>query len=889
LLLAGTGLAGLVAAGPWLASRTPLPEYAARQALADFRGSVHVGGTSLNWFTPQEITGLEVRDAAGRPLLIAPRVTLSRSLAGLLLDRSDLGTVRVEGAELHVEAEGATTNLEAALAAYLRPSTGESRPGPAGAPLPAVRVECIGAKLTVADGGKEWAVGPADVTAVLPRDPAERVSVTVKSATPRLDLDACLARDGSAGTVKLSAEGLPLAPGGVFLRRFDPAAGLDGSLTATLDGEWTGADWRAEGKVAVAGLDVAGPWLADPRLRLGSVEVPVKAACKSGRLTVERAEVVTDLGRASLSGSAEPAAGLAGLARAELRLSASADLARVAAILPKTLRLRDGLTVTGGTVQLDARAEGPALTASLHTASLAAVLDGQPIEWPQPLVAELTAHRAGEGLPVVDRLRCESEGVKLEAAGTAERLTATAEADLGRLRTHLARFADLGAIRFAGTATARVTAGRGPGDALTASGTVAARGLRLSGPTGKEWVEDACSARFELTGKLPDAGPLTVASASMAFTAAGDEASAELLAPLTVPGPMSASARVRLTGELARWRARVAPWADLTGLEPAGVADLSACISAGADAFTADEARASVRGFRFRGYGLTLDEPTLTASAATARYELATGEVSLTRPALICPTATATFAALRMTPRGQFIGTGDVSADLARVQRLAMTPTPKGPDALGGKAAGRVELAAGGDGQGVSADLACTDVTVGDPAAPLWKDPTSRALVRGVFAPDWDALRLDEFRLETPALGAVGKGAVGKLCTRQELALTGDFRYDLAKLGPQLRPYLGSMEVTGSGTRPFRIGGTTTAPAAELGAGWESVKGYGCVVGPATVDARLAGDWLRVTPFETTINGGKARFPPCGSPPERCWSVRSGSTGRSSPPRPAPS
>lgn len=120
----------LLLVGVWLApgvlARTAYKDQLVAELTADVNGSVRVGELSLNWLHPVEAFDVSVTDPAGRSLLTAKKVGTSKTLLELLLDRSDLGTVRVEQPRAEVVFDGGTTNVQQAFARYLEP--GEAKP-----------------------------------------------------------------------------------------------------------------------------------------------------------------------------------------------------------------------------------------------------------------------------------------------------------------------------------------------------------------------------------------------------------------------------------------------------------------------------------------------------------------------------------------------------------------------------------------------------------------------------------------------------------------------------------------------------------------------------------------------------------------------------------------
>ena len=144
----------LLAAGwfaPAVVARTELRNRFARQALAEFRGGVTVGGASLGWFSPVELRDVTVQDEQGRTLLAVPKVTSSKTLSALLRDRSDPGEFTIEGPTAEVVCENQSSNLEDALANYPKH---EQPDGPTRTP---VVVRVTGGRLTLRDAAEHKA------------------------------------------------------------------------------------------------------------------------------------------------------------------------------------------------------------------------------------------------------------------------------------------------------------------------------------------------------------------------------------------------------------------------------------------------------------------------------------------------------------------------------------------------------------------------------------------------------------------------------------------------------------------------------------------------------------------------------------------------------------
>src|SRR4051794_1977883 len=131
---------------PAVVARSGLRNRFIREATADLRGTVTVGGASLGWFSPVELRDVTVKDEQGRTLLAVPKVTGSKSLYALMRDRSEPGEFTVEGPTVVIVCEKGTTNLEDAIANFLKDDA--APPGPTRTP---VSLRVTGGKVVLRD------------------------------------------------------------------------------------------------------------------------------------------------------------------------------------------------------------------------------------------------------------------------------------------------------------------------------------------------------------------------------------------------------------------------------------------------------------------------------------------------------------------------------------------------------------------------------------------------------------------------------------------------------------------------------------------------------------------------------------------------------------------
>ncbi|MCS7044980.1 MAG: hypothetical protein NZO58_01360 [Gemmataceae bacterium] len=160
---------------------------------------------------------------------------------------------------------------------------------------------------------------------------------------------------------------------------------------------------------------------------------------------------------------------------------------------------------------------------------------------------------------------------------------------------------------------------------------------------------------------------------------------------------------------------------------------------------------------------------------------------------------------------------------------------------------------------------------------------TSRAChlsARGIVDLARDRLDLDTLRFNSEWVSGEGHLTCTELSAARRVEFTGQLAYDLEKVEPLLRPYLGSqVTITGKGARPLRLHGPLTptdgkpvlaALEAEAGGHWSAIRafpggagqGHGCMVGPAEVRAKLHSGIVVVAPVQAACNGGTIHVAP---------------------------
>ena len=280
---------------------------------------------------------------------------------------------------------------------------------------------------------------------------------------------------------------------------------------------WGGDRTAVEGRAAVDGLDLAGPWLGADRVRTAAGRVAVQAATLAGgELRVESARLTCDVGTASVAGvfnPDEPVEKL--LARPGLRVDADVDAARLAAILPRLLRVKDGTELREGrvAVHLESKpaAEGTTWDGTVRTTALRGIRAASRSPGTSRSTCLVRRPARPDGVPASITRRAQSDFVAVAARGSPDQFLLMANLNLDRLAARLGEFVDLGGLRFGGHGRAhRPDRDPRPGGGFTAAVTGRLEPFtspdRTAGGSASR-SRSTCPARAEREASIGRTGP----------------------------------------------------------------------------------------------------------------------------------------------------------------------------------------------------------------------------------------------------------------------------------------------------------------------------------------------------------------------------------------------
>ena len=587
----------------------------------------------------------------------------------------------------------------------------------------------------------------------------------------------------------------------------------------------------------------------------------------------------------------------------EFHLTGEVNVARIAQMLPETLRLRQGLELQTGKVllALDATTKNAEqqLAGKISTSQIAAVADGRPIVWDRPLEVDLKLRNTNAG-PVLDELAFRADFLLLWAQGTPDNATFKASCKLEALMTELNRFADLEGIRLAGRIDAGLTVRRLGPELVRGAASAIIKDFRFSVPSelpAPAWEE----TRLILAGggdfvSQPDQ-PRKLQNLSVRITAGEDELQVSQTAPVAWSdgwSGLAVSAEIR--GNLANWQNRLRPFVSTAGWRLTGNLIATAKANISKQKMKLDQLAADFQNLNVQSAGVNLSESQAhvetqgewAAESGTLRLPKTTwASPSLSLRAddvqFVTPPAGTSRTTGRVVFRG---GAGKLSRWFGLQKAL-----PAGMD-LAGIASGQIDLiltnqAADANWNLLVENAALTQTNeiepppgIGfrpianrgtSPREVVWAENRLAFRGGGIYDFTRDRLELRQSQWEAPWLTLTAAGGIQELTTQGNANLTGSLTCNLPLLAERFPNTLGpNLQIAGSETRPFSVRGPLWGAAADQRVSndlaayanlpWQRISFYGLQAGASELRADLNLGTVQLGPLDVPIGRGRLKL-----------------------------
>jgi len=887
------GLAVLAWFLPAIIVNTPLLGWIVRKASGGLKCTISVQSASLGWLQPITVNGVAIHDEQNQAMIEASAISSDKSLLAILRNYTQLGQFRIEKPVISLVLRENGSNVEDMLANFKsEPSEKKSSTSVA---LDLAVVDGV-IKITDQATKQNWQIDKVNVNLSMPADNAQAMTLkaTAEMADPRqpgklaANLSMKSAPDDKStgsGDLTVQSENLPLAMAQSFVARYLSQARLDGRLNTQIHALWGEV---AQGKTIVqADLAVQEFVFAAAMLGTDSVQLPqVRAAGQitmtAARLDVEKTTLQCDLGNFTVTGGMNldeqgKNSTFASLLHQQCEIAGNVDLARLAAMLPGTLRIRKETQITSGQVKLalsskpQAAADGQnnmVWHGQIETDNLIATDKGRQFAWPNPITVSLDAHDAAQG-PVIDSLQCDSDFLKIHAAGTPDNLAASLSFNLKELSDQLGKFVDLGSVQLAGDGFGNANWKRDSQQQFNADAELQIHNLQVVLPEKQPWHEENLLLYCSAKGKTDGSVNTRLDAASFSVQAGEDRLRAELLQPVADLKQGGAwPVRVLLQGQLQTWNARVASFLPLTDWRLAGAVDLDLQATASKDGVNIGQAKIHATQFAVTSPYVNMEEPELELTAAGSwnqnQYRLQIAPATLATTSLAVQADNFLMAMPQNGPL-EISGTVKYQGDLGRLRQWFADRAKPPAWAMSGQLVGSAQFKQSADLIRYEAAADINNLAVADSAGGQFQEPLIRISARGDYETKAGQLRLEQAQIASSFVAASAAGRYQQAENQSQADVAAQVSYDLDRICGLLRPYLGqNVRITGRGASPASWRGPLSLATGQATAAlkWDAADVYGFQVGPGEIKPALAGGALQIEPMELAVSQGKVFLAP---------------------------
>lgn len=480
-------------------------------------GQVGIGDLSVGWLKGVRVSQFSFQDSDGWASVNVGGLNAKPRLAALLGGTLSLGKTVIDNPRIEIDMRN-----RPAPGAEPKPASvqGDSPPG-SGLNLVGdlvvnngnVRLtDTTGRTVEIGKVNSTLAVRPAGQTSsmkvdMIVADAGQEAQIRASgNVTPPKSQDKGWSFEDTSGDVVVEVNDLEL---GSLAAVFE-LAGVDiqtkGQLSANITSSvQKGKIENITANVTGQGLDISGQALKGDRIQTSSLKIDTKLAQQDKTIKIEQLTAKTDWASVSATGVLPTTAKslndlLESDAACDLKGNFDCNLAAVMSQMPRTIGLKEGMTITSGqvsgsvtTTTQDGRAT---IAAQTNITGLAGTVDGKDLALSEPVKADLKLTADGKKTQL-QALDVSAAFAKVTASGDFEKISYDGKINLSKLQAELGQFADLGPYQMAGelTSTGQVAIGE---ETIVATGSSSMSQLVLTAD-GNSVSEPRADLAFSLT------------------------------------------------------------------------------------------------------------------------------------------------------------------------------------------------------------------------------------------------------------------------------------------------------------------------------------------------------------------------------------------------------
>lgn len=437
------------------------------KANASGAGAIDFAKLSMSWFKGISVSNISFKNADQGVSVAVKGVSTMPDYGAILTGNLSFGETVIDGPKVEIDVD---KMKQSAAASAAKPAAKGNAKSSAGVPIKKIDLVVRDGDIKIKDSRGSVEISKIN-SAVNLRPPGEKTTLEMGASIAGQGMTSTVNAKGdvnpgsnwdfkkTSGNMAVEVNNLNLSQLESILAIAGIDMGAKGIVSAHLKGELKQGVIESVGiDVTGSGLEITVPQLKGDKIKTGMLNVAVKMSQQGNLVNVEKMSVATDWLKAEANGTAPM--NMASVSefmkpdsKYELKANLECDLPAVAAMLPKTLGLKEQTKLTGGkllgSVQTLTEAGAKKLAGQVSIEGLAGMVEGKPISLSEPIQAQ--AKITAEG----DQIKFEKVGVSsafatVNCTGTMETFNYDAQIDLAKLADELGQFADLGKYKLAG-------------------------------------------------------------------------------------------------------------------------------------------------------------------------------------------------------------------------------------------------------------------------------------------------------------------------------------------------------------------------------------------------------------------------------------------------------
>jgi len=318
--------------------------------------------------------------------------------------------------------------------------------------------------------------------------------------------DGVLDVNGSAADVQVDISDFQIGPLAALAGNLCPVPNASGTLNVRLSARTQGVDkLSAKGNVLVEGFDLSGGVLGKDSPSFEKLTLELDVEKNGDHVSIRTLTFDSSVIRFKTSGELQPVQE-SPYPKGALSCDVELDMAELAAQLPHTLKLKKGLSIIKGVLDLDVKMSSDqkrTFTCDARIRDVDARMHDRSVQLDAPVMLQAKATQDKDGLRL-DKLDLTSSFATSHSSGNLDRMEVVFSADMGKALAEAGKFSDLGDLSGRGTVSVRALVASAGDHRKQVSCDVDIKNLRLSGLTKEPIRQDSLKLRLAATVNFND-------------------------------------------------------------------------------------------------------------------------------------------------------------------------------------------------------------------------------------------------------------------------------------------------------------------------------------------------------------------------------------------------